>query len=160
MPFKSAIIDRAAHGKLDKLIFYLVVPGKSCKILRPKASTRPVGLEYRNPRAHRPTGLCGLGIAGKSEMGPVGGHSGRNWPSSRPVCYTLASPRHKDLRPLRRGVDASQGRWPCADLRPASPRSKPLFPELWSCRCIPIDYKVHGDFYRTAIYFIHVNEIL
>ena len=29
------------------------------------------------------------------------------------------SPRHAGLRPTRRGVDSSQGRWPCADLRPA-----------------------------------------
>ena len=28
-------------------------------------------------------------------------------------------PRHKDLRPFRRGVNISQGRWPCVDLRPA-----------------------------------------
>ena len=29
-------------------------------------------------------------------------------------------PRHAGLRPTRRGVDSSQGRWPCRGLRPQS----------------------------------------
>ena len=38
-----------------------------------------------------------------------------------PAHFLLALPHHatQSLRPVSRGVTSSQGRWPCADLRPA-----------------------------------------
>ena len=41
------------------------------------------------------------------------------WPSSRPVFFVRHSLCHDALRPSRHRVNSNQGRWPCADLRPA-----------------------------------------
>ena len=40
-------------------------------------------------------------------------------PLRGPFRFVSSSPRHTDLRPVRRGAYSSQGLWPCSGLRPA-----------------------------------------
>ena len=94
--------------------------------------TRPAALTWANPRAHWPKVSVAWGEARMSIWALKGATHCRNrapakspdsdsiGPLRGPFLLLPAFPRpHEVLRPVRPGVNDSQGRWPCAGLQPA-----------------------------------------
>ena len=94
---------------------------------RLKACTRPAALTILNPRAHRSKDLVWPGESEQEldRASKRANHVSIKWfdwvapvavsgPLQGPYRHGCLSPGLTDLRPVRPGVDAIQGRWPCA----------------------------------------------